>query len=472
MITPYRHTPTYFAAVIAAIASLWGVDSQAQQSISKNSTATATYNVATQPPSAANLLSVTDESAPLSDALIRELRRGGYVLFIRHGQVQPGSIDVRGAGEWWKNCATSQRLAPSALPQAQAIGAALRSQRILFDEVLASEFCRAYDTGIFIGIAAPQRTPALNAGTAFESQKKTPAEQSAVLLQLLSAPVATGKNRLLIGHTLPATAVHPILSILTETQTAIFKPEGNNRFQFVTTLTPGQWQWLGKQVITDQPVVATLQTASQTAPQAAQPVTQPQPVINPANELKGAALLKALRNGGYNLYMRHATSTIGTDQALLKTPMWWENCAIQRNISEQGREQARTVGNAIVALKIPIGEIKTSQFCRVRDTAHLMNLGAIEITEALNHSLGQRVGTDVNAMRYALLTASPPKGTNTLLISHTHSATRTEEMVMAQLSEAEIVVYQPDGQGSTVPIARIPTTEWDNLMKLTNTGKN
>ena len=470
MINLHHQTPTYLAAVIATIVSFFGFGSHAQQSISTTSTATATYNVATQHPSAANLLAVTDESVPLSDALIRELRRGGYVLFIRHGQVQPGSIDLRGPGEWWKNCATSQRLAPSALPQAQAIGAALRNQRIPFDEVLASEFCRAYDTGIFIGIAAPQRTPALNAGTAFESQKKTPAVQSAALLQLLSAPVAAGKNRLLIGHTLPATAVHPILSILTETQTAIFKPEGNNRFQFVTTLTPGQWQWLGKQVITDQPVVAV--AALQTAPQALPPAPQPQPVINPANELKGTTLLNALRKGGYNLYMRHATSTVGTDQELLKTPMWWENCAIQRNISEQGREQARTVGNAIVALKIPIGEIKTSQFCRVRDTAHLMNLGAIEITEALNHSLGQRVGTDVNAMRYALLTASPPKGTNTLLISHTHSSARAEEMVMTQLSEAEIVVYQPDGQGSAVSVARIQTTEWDNLMKLTNTGKN
>ena len=224
--------------------------------------------------------------------------------------------------------------------------------------------------------------------------------------------------------------------------------------------------------MTDQPVVAALQTAPQTTPQALPPAPQPQPVINPATELKGTPLLNALRKGGYNLYMRHATSTVGTDQALLKTPMWWESCTIQRNISEQGREQARMVGRALVALKIPIGEIKTSQFCRVRDTAHLMNLGAIEITEALNHSLGQRVGTDVNALRYALLTASPPKGTNTLLISHTHSSTRSEEMVMAQLSEAEIVVYQPDGQGGAVPIARIPTTEWDNLMKLTNTGKN
>ena len=438
-----------------------------QQTTATTSTATATYAVAPNP-ALPNPFVITDESAPFSDTLIRELRRGGYVLFVRHGLVQPGSIDVRGAGEWWKNCATTQRLGPSALPQAQAIGAALRAQRIMFDEVLSSEFCRAQDTGVFIGVAAPKPTTALNAGTAFESEKKTPAEQSADLLQLLSAPVAAGKNRLLIGHTVPATAVHPILSILTETQTAIFKPEGNGRFQFVTMLSPGQWQWLGKQVVADQPVV-TLNTQGAVT----KPLPPPAPpIINPARELTGIALIQALRNGGYNLYMRHATSTIGTDQDLLKTPMWWENCAIQRNLSEQGRDQARKVGNAIVTLKIPVGEIKTSQFCRVRDTAYAMNLGAIEITEELNHSLGQRAGTDVNAMRYALLAAVPSKGTNTLLISHTHGSPRPEEQVMTQLAESEIVVYQPDGKGSAEPVARIPTAEWDNLIMLMNSGKN
>jgi len=482
MIASYRQHKNCIASFIIVMTAFFSGSSPAkqpntQQSTATTSTATATYVVAPNPvpapntnpnPTPANPFAIADESAPFSDTLIRELRRGGYVLFIRHGLVQSGSIDVRGAGEWWKNCAATQRLGPSALPQAQAIGAALRSQGIAFDEVLASEFCRAQDTGAFIGVAAPKPTAALNANTAFESQKKTAAEQSTGLLQLLSAPLPTGKNRLLIGHTVPATAVHPVLSILTETQTAIFKPEGNGRFLFVTTLTPGQWQWLGKQVVADQAI------APLNAPAAvAKPLPPPAPpIINPAHELKGIALVQALRKGGYNLYMRHATSTIGTDQDLLKTPMWWENCAIQRNLSEQGRDQARKVGNAITELKIPLGEIKTSQFCRVRDTAYAMNLGAIEITEELNHSLGQRVGTDVNAMRYALLASTPSKGTNTLLISHTHGSPRPEEQVMTQLAEAEIVVYQPDGKGSAEPVARIPTVEWDNLIKLMNPGKN
>ncbi len=464
---PLRHCTVFASVSLLAL----GSNLLAGQTLQPSSNSvTATYNVAA--PETSNPFAITDDPVPLADAVIRELRRGGYVLYVRHGAVQPGSTDRRTTNEWWKNCAVTQSLAPSALPQAQAIGIALRNQNIAIDEVLSSEFCRTYDTGLFIGLVAPKRVAALNASTAFDSQQKTPAEQSAGLQQLLSAPVAAGKNRLLIGHTVSATAVHPVLSILTETQTAIFKPSTNTvgtagGFQFVTILTPGQWQWLGKQAVPE----TRNSTVATTAPQVTQPVQPPPfqaPVINPARELKGVALVQALRKGGFNLYMRHANSTIGTDQDLLKMPMWWENCAIQRNISDIGRDQARKVGNALIALQIPVGDVKTSQFCRARDTGHLMNLGALDVTEELNHVIGQRNGTSADAMRFALLATATPPGTNVLMISHTHGSQRPEERVMGQMTEAEIVVFLPDGKGGSEPIARIPPAEWDNLLTLIN----
>jgi hypothetical protein len=33
-------------------------------------------------------------------------------------------------------------------------------------------------------------------------------------------------------------------------------------------------------------------------------------------------------------------------------------------------------------------------------------------------------------------------------------------------------VFQPDGKGGSTPVARIPLTEWDNLIKLTNPAKS
>jgi phosphohistidine phosphatase SixA len=169
--------------------------------------------------------------------------------------------------------------------------------------------------------------------------------------------------------------------------------------------------------------------------------------------------------------MRHGSSTIGQDGNLAQVPMWWENCTIQRNIADTGREQARKVGASIRDLKIPVSQVLTAQFCRTRDTGHGMALGPIEVTEDLNHQIGQRVGFDVNAARIKQLAEIPAKGTNRVLVSHTHGSQRPEERIMAGIQEAELVVYQPDGKGGTEPIARIPVSEWDNLTKIDLSAK-
>ena len=421
---------------------------------------------ALQPPAVHTI----DEAYALHEGLIRELRQGGYILYLRHGAVQPGTNDTRGSGEWWKDCAKTQRTSAAALPAAQVIGATLTKHRIAISDIQTSEFCRAVDTGAYLGLNIPQRNAALNAITAFESQKRTLADQAGGIINLLSTIPPPGKNRILVGHALSPTIIHPLLAHLQEGHTLVFKPEGNARFHFVAALSPGQWQFIGKQTVNDSAgiIIHATQpqaTAQFAAPQVVQPSSAPQPsMIDPARELKGTALVQALRKGGYNLYMRHAQATIGQDLDLLKVPMWWENCAIQRNISDVGREQAKKVGAAIREMKLPIAEVKASQFCRVRDTATLMALGSITVTEELNHVIGQREGTDVNVLRFKLLASIPPAGKNNLLISHTHGSPRTEEQVMGGMQEAEIVVYQPDGKGAAEAVARIPALEWDNLL--------
>ena len=443
---------------------------------------TSAYTSAQTPhSSAANIvtsqLTVTDESYALYDGLVRELRRGGYVIYMRHGAVQAGTADTRAQAEWWKNCATTQRTSAAVLPNAQAVGLALSKQRIVVSDVQTSEFCRAYETAIFLGLSSPQRNAALNDITAFNSQKRTLADLAGGVMTLLSTVPPQGQNRILVGHTLPPTIVHPLLTFVQEGHTLIFKPEGNGRFHFVASLSPGQWQFIGKQPVYDNQQVVIQSTVPQAsaqivqAPQVVQPPVAPQPpMIDPAREIKGQALIAALRKGGFNLYMRHAQSNVGADQDLLKVPMWWENCMIQRNMSDMGREQAKKVGAAMRELKLPIAEVKASQFCRVQETAKLMDVGIVKMTEDLNHVIGQNAGTGINSLRFSQLATMPPKGKNVVMVSHTHGSARNEERIMSGIQEAEIVVYQPDGKGGSEPIARIPPTDWDMLVQLaTNT---
>ena len=410
-------------------------------------------------------LTVADSPFGLSEGLVRELRNGGYVLYLRHGALLPTTFDKVAAGEWWKDCQNTKRIGPEVQAQMRAIGEALSRQRIAVQEVLTSEFCRAHDTAILLGVAVPQRNAALNDVTALGNQAQLPVlltDYTAGILRLLAKPTQPKTNRVLVGHAVASLGIHPALSTLAEGHTAIFKVEPGDRFHYITTLSPGQWQSIGKQTVAEGVTVI------QSQPPQVIAAVQPAPniaLIDAAKELKGATLLQALRKGGYNLYMRHAVSNIGQDGNLIQTPQWWDNCAIQRNIADAGREQARKVGDAMISLKIPISQVLTAQFCRTRDTGHAMGLGPIEITEDLNHQIGQRIGFDVNAARFRQLAEAPAKGTNRILVSHTHGSPKPEERIMSTLQEVEIVVYQPDNKGGSEPVARISLADWDNLIK-------
>ncbi len=179
------------------------------------------------------------------------------------------------------------------------------------------------------------------------------------------------------------------------------------------------------------------------------------PLVDPANELKGAKLVDALRGGGYVLYMRHA----------LQIPPTTEKCDTS-NLTPVGEEQARTVGAALRELKIPIGTLRSSQPCRNRDTARLLGFGPYELTDDLNPA-GLREGFDVSAARARQLQETPPRGTNTLLVSHLHGSVKKDEWMHLEI--AEIIAYRPDGKGasaSTTPVARVRVEGWAELIEL------
>ena len=62
----------------------------------------------------------------------------------------------------------------------------------------------------------------------------------------------------------------------------------------------------------------------------------------------------------------------------------FDDCTTQRNLDVRGREQAREIGAAIRAAGVTVDRVLTSQWCRCRDTARLLDLGPVEDLLALN----------------------------------------------------------------------------------------
>jgi hypothetical protein len=90
-----------------------------------------------------------------------------------------------------------------------------------------------------------------------------------------------------------------------------------------------------------------------------------------ANSADESAAWNALRADGYVALIRHASAPgPAGDPADYKL----DDCATQRNLSEQGRAEARALGERFRTERVKVGKIVSSQWCRCQQTAELMNI--------------------------------------------------------------------------------------------------
>jgi phosphohistidine phosphatase SixA len=173
--------------------------------------------------------------------------------------------------------------------------------------------------------------------------------------------------------------------------------------------------------------------------------------------LEGNALVEALRRGGYVLYLRHAATDFGqNDEAMTD----YANCAQQRNLTDGGRDDARAIGVAIKRLRIPVGPILASPFCRTRESA-LLVFGAPTVSNAVRGG----PGTDADGQRYAelrkLLSTPVATGSNLAIASHGNPFRAVAGT--PYLQEGEMAVIEPRGNGEFRIVARITKSDWAAL---------
>ena len=80
------------------------------------------------------------------------------------------------------------------------------------------------------------------------------------------------------------------------------------------------------------------------------------------------------------IFLRHALAPgLGDPSDFIK-----EDCSTQRNLNEEGRSQARLLGDYLKKSNIRFSEILTSEWCRCIDTAKELDLGQWETFSGLN----------------------------------------------------------------------------------------
>ncbi len=88
-----------------------------------------------------------------------------------------------------------------------------------------------------------------------------------------------------------------------------------------------------------------------------------------------AAAWAALRQGGVVALMRH-----GEAPGVGDPPGWrLDDCATQRNLSEDGRADARAAGARLRAERISVTRVVSSPWCRCLETAKLVDVGPVQV---------------------------------------------------------------------------------------------
>ena len=171
------------------------------------------------------------------------------------------------------------------------------------------------------------------------------------------------------------------------------------------------------------------------------------------------SLGEQLQRGGVILVIRHAaTDHSKPDQ----NPVDLNDCGTQRNLSAQGRSEARLIGQGVRRLKLRIGAVLSSRFCRTRETARIA-FGRATISPALLNTItAEHDATwrrQIRAAR-ALFGTKPPAGRVSVLVTH---GVVVGDVTGDTLEEGETLVYRPLGNSKFRLVGRIMPRAWAAL---------
>ena len=145
-------------------------------------------------------------------------------------------------------------------------------------------------------------------------------------------------------------------------------------------------------------------------------------------------ILKNLKNGGNLIFIRHAYAPGGGDPDNFDI----NDCSTQRNLSEEGREQAKNIGNYFKVNLIPIDKVISSEWCRCKETAEIA-FKKFETNNFLNSFYNENFAKNKNKQMRNLKNYVDNWDSNKNLVFVTHYVVISEALGYATNS-GEIVV--------------------------------
>jgi len=188
--------------------------------------------------------------------------------------------------------------------------------------------------------------------------------------------------------------------------------------------------------------------------------------------------LESMRRGGYVIVLRHGLTVSNAAADPMANPAKKADSKAdsmsapakagsgERQLSEQGRAQAKLVGEMMHKFKVPVGLVMTSPLQRAVDTGTLLGFGETVSSPDLAEA-GPALPPEENKRRAEalrkLVSTHPPADNNVVIVTHKPNILDAFGQDWSEVREGEASVFQPDGKGGYKFIVRIRADEWSGL---------
>jgi phosphohistidine phosphatase SixA len=163
-------------------------------------------------------------------------------------------------------------------------------------------------------------------------------------------------------------------------------------------------------------------------------------VFFPRGTHASEALWSALEEGGKVVLMRHAPVKVGTDAGspLVRDP----SCRRERNLSLQGKRQAREIGRKFAQQRVPVSQVLHSPFCRTTETAQLAfgeadPAGYLSLLEVLEPEEAER-----QTLELSTIIGSYSGSGNLVLVTHEPNISAVSFELLRHL---DLLILEPTG---------------------------
>jgi phosphohistidine phosphatase SixA len=182
----------------------------------------------------------TTPTKPLNlEELVTDMKKGGYVIVLRHGATNADQADTDPFH--LDNIGSQRLLNEKGRDVAKRVGDSFRTLGIPFGRVYSSEFNRATETAQLVSGKSPTTTPDLTEGGLVVSPTEN-ARRAKALKALAAVVPEAGSNTLIVTHKpniLDAFGEDWFAS--KEGEASVFRPDGSNNLVLVARVQAADW---------------------------------------------------------------------------------------------------------------------------------------------------------------------------------------------------------------------------------------